>query len=210
MSENDNIYKNITQSTAINPSSNAEIINQIAEKLDLTFVPGKNSPPSEGCPTGGVVHKEIVTIINNHPIIRNFVENLPYNPSLNQLAKDKRKAGILSEVLFWQQVHKGIFHKIDFDRQRIIGNYIVDFYVKTLGLVIEIDGSSHDVKIEYDAERQLYLENLGLNVYRIADIDVKKNPDIVMMDLENYIIQKYAEKTTPVFDHPSKGGEFTP
>jgi len=210
MVENDSIYTNITQSTAIKPSSNDEIINQIAEKLDLAFLPGKNSPPLEGCPTGGVVHKEIVTIINNHHIIRNFVENLPYNPSLNQLAKDKRKAGILSEVLFWQQVHKGKFHKIDFDRQRIIGNYIVDFYVKTLGLVIEIDGSSHDNKIEYDSKRQLYLENLGLNVYRIADIDVKKNPDIVMMDLENYIIQKYAEKTIPVFDHPSKGGKFAP
>ncbi|MBP1163359.1 very-short-patch-repair endonuclease [Chryseobacterium sp. PvR013] len=38
------------------------------------------------------------------------------------------------------------FHTIDFDRQRIIGNYIVDFYVKTLGLIIEIDGSSHDEK----------------------------------------------------------------
>lgn len=101
MAENDNIYKSITQSTAITPSLNAEIINEKVEKLELTFVPGKNSPPPEGCPTGGVV----VTIINNHPIIRNFVENLPYNPALNQLAKDKRKAGILSEVLFWQQVH---------------------------------------------------------------------------------------------------------
>ena len=39
-----------------------------------------------------------------------------------------RKAGVLSEVIFWLQVHKGMFWKIDFDRQRIIGNYIVDFY----------------------------------------------------------------------------------
>jgi very-short-patch-repair endonuclease len=62
-----------------------------------------------------------------HPYSQKFVENLPRNPTLNQLAKNKRKAGILSEMLFWQQVHKGKFHKIDFDRQRIIGNYIVDF-----------------------------------------------------------------------------------
>jgi very-short-patch-repair endonuclease len=64
-------------------------------------------------------------------------------------------------VLFWQQVHKGIFHKIDFDRQRIIGHYIVDFYVKALGLIIEIDGVSHDHKASYDSEKQAYLENLG-------------------------------------------------
>ncbi|MDO9276165.1 MAG: DUF559 domain-containing protein, partial [Lutibacter sp.] len=104
--------------------------------------PKENSPPLEGCPQGGVVNHEITATINNIPIIRNFVENLPYNPALSRLTKGKRKKRILSEVLFWLQVHKGKFHKIDFDRQRIIGNYIVDFYVKTLGLVIEIDGNS--------------------------------------------------------------------
>ena len=66
--------------------------------------------------------------------------SLPYNKNLKALLSGKRKAGILCEVLFWQQVHKRKFYKIDFDRQRIIGNYIVDFYVKKLGLVIGIDG----------------------------------------------------------------------
>jgi hypothetical protein len=118
-----------------------------------------NSPPLEGCPKDGVVNyrlqatldKTILTHIHDIPIKRNFVENLPHNPALKQLARDKRKAGILSEVLFWQQVHQRKFYNIDFDRQRIIGSYIVDFYVKTLGLVVEIDGSSHDDKIEQDA-----------------------------------------------------------
>ncbi len=134
----------------------------------------QHSPPVEGCLKDGVVNKEILTTINNHPIYRNFVKNLPYNPKLKPLLKVKRKAGILSEVLFWQQVHKGKFHNIDFDRQRIIGNYIVDFYVKALGLVVEIDGSSHNNKKDYDAQRQLFLENLGLKVYRITDTDMKK------------------------------------
>lgn len=166
-----------------------------------------NSPPPEGCPQGGVAstshpYNIILTTVNNTPIIRNFVENLPYNPALNRLTKGKRKEGILSEVLFWQQVHKRKFYKIDFDRQRIIGNYIVDFYVKTLGLVVEIDGNSHNNKVEYDAKRQLYLENLGLKVYRIQDIDVKKNLSFVMMALEKYIVEEYGEKpprssTTP-------------
>ena len=132
-------------------------------------------------------------IINNIQIKRNFVENLPHNPALKQLARDKRKAGILSEVLFWLQVHKGHFHHIDFDRQRIIGNYIVDFYVKTLGLVIEIDGCSHDDKVEYDAIRQEFLENLGLRVYSISDNDVKNHIENVMNNLELYIIKEYGE-----------------
>jgi len=253
-----NAQQTIDQPFGRIPNLNMEIVEKIAEKLCLTFVPEKNSPPpegarnsppSEGCPQGGVVLSPplegwsktgvvvsppsegwsktgvvVLTTINSTPIIRNFVENLPYNPALKQRARDKRKAGILSEVLFWQQVHKGMFHKIDFDRQRIIGNYIVDFYVKTLGLVVEIDGSSHDNKVEYDNIRQQFLESFGLKVYRIADIDVKKNLSWVMMELEKYIVREYGDKTTPpyghpskgeepttpVFDHPSEGGEFAP
>lgn len=83
-------------------------------------------------------NREIAAYINEKPIYRNFIENLPYNIKLKTRARALRKAGVLSEVIFWLQVHKGIFWKIDFDRQRIIGNYIVDFYVKTLGLVMKL------------------------------------------------------------------------
>ena len=165
-----------------------------------------NSPPLEGCPQGGVANYKIITTINNTPIIRNFVENLPYNPALNRLTKGKRKEGILSEVLFWQQVHKKSFYKIDFDRQRIIGNYIVDFYVKTLGLVVEIDGSSHDDNVVYDTKRQTYLENIGLKVYRVQDIDVKINLTFVMNALAEYIIEEYGEKPPRPADTPPKEG----
>ncbi|WP_449399480.1 DUF559 domain-containing protein [Chryseobacterium wanjuense] len=72
-----------------------------------------------------------------------------------------------------------------------MGNYIVDFYVKTLGLVIEIDGWSHDKKQEYDDVRTEYLESLALKVFRIKDFDVRNNLGIVMKDLENFIIEHY-------------------
>ncbi|WP_369596824.1 endonuclease domain-containing protein [Flavobacterium sp. FPG59] len=81
--------------------------------------------------------------------------------------------------------------KIDFDRQRIIGNYIVDFYVKTLGLVIEIDGSSHENKEEYDKKREEYLLSLGLKVYRISDSRIKHDLNNVMNELEQYIILEF-------------------
>jgi len=84
-----------------------------------------------------------------------------------------------------------MFWKIDFDRQRIIGNYIVDFYVKTLGLVIEIDGSSHENKEEYDQKREDYLKSLGLKVYKISDLRVKHDLNNVMMELEKYIIEEF-------------------
>ena len=135
----------------------------------------------------------IITVINNTPIIRNYIENLPQNPKLIPIAREKRKTGILAEVLFWQRVHKGYFHKIDFDRQRIIGNYIVDFYVKFLGLIIEIDGRSHDEKIDYDKKRLTYFESLGLKVYRIFDTEIKKDIENVLLNLESFIISEYGE-----------------
>ncbi|WEK71107.1 MAG: endonuclease domain-containing protein [Candidatus Chryseobacterium colombiense] len=138
--------------------------------------------------------KEILTEIKEIPIYRNYIENLPYNPKLKPLLNGKRKAGILSEVIFWKQVRAKSFHRIDFDRQRIIGNYIVDFYVKNLGLIIEIDGWSHDTKESYDMERQKYLKSLGLHIFRITDFDIKNNLGIVMKDLENFIIEHYSHQ----------------
>jgi very-short-patch-repair endonuclease len=134
---------------------------------------------------------EILTHINNIPIRKNFIKNLPYNGLLKKLAKEKRKGGILSEVLFWMHVRNFTFHEIDFDRQRIIGNFIVDFYVKSLGLVVEIDGSSHDQNQEYDKARQQFLENFGIHVFRCTDYDVKNNIGIVMESLEDFIIKFY-------------------
>lgn len=64
------------------------------------------------------------------------IHELPYNSRLKQHAIKLRKARNLPEVLFWMQVSKGKFHGIDFDRQRVIGNFIVDFYIKRLALVI--------------------------------------------------------------------------
>jgi len=135
--------------------------------------------------------RKITAYIDGQPIYRNFIENLPYNIKLKSRARALRKAGVLSEVIFWLQVHKAKFWKIDFDRQRIIGNYIVDFYVKTLGLVIEIDGSSHNDKEEYDQKREDYLISLGLRVYKISDLRVKHDLNNVMMELEKYIIEEF-------------------
>jgi len=130
---------------------------------------------------------KINAIVLNH----NPVKDLPYNPNLKQRAKQLRQARNLPEVLFWMQVTKDRFHQIDFDRQRVIGNFIVDFYIKQLGLVIEIDGSSHDDKVEYDKAREEYLVSLGLKVYRIQVGDIMHNITYVMNLLEDYIITHY-------------------
>ncbi|MDR1737036.1 MAG: DUF559 domain-containing protein [Oscillospiraceae bacterium] len=112
--------------------------------------------------------------------------SLPINRKLKDRAKELRKAGNLSEVLLWQQLNKKQFRQYDFDRQRIIGNYIVDFFCADCGVIIEVDGSSHDGKTEYDNERDAYLEGLGLNIIHIEARDVLNNLDGVMKMLHTH------------------------
>jgi very-short-patch-repair endonuclease len=168
--------------------------NNIVDKPRYVKCTLQNSPPLEGCPQDGVAlstTKQGVYLKKNYIQFTPILE-LPYNPNLKQRAKELRQAKNLSEVLFWQQVHKGKFYNIDFDRQRIIGNYIVDFYVKKLGLVVEIDGTSHIGKEDYDAERESYLESLGLKIVRFSVNAILKNMNQVMEALENYIVLNYA------------------
>ncbi len=78
-------------------------------------------------------------------------------------------------------------------RQKVIGNYIVDFYCAESKLVIELDGSQHyeEDGIKSDRERDRYMENLGLTVLRYSNSDINKNFDSVCADIENRIkIQK--------------------
>jgi very-short-patch-repair endonuclease len=137
------------------------------------------------------MQEEILTIIHDIPIKKNFVVNLPYNVSLKSRAKALRKAGNFSEVVFWKEVRNKSFWNIDFDRQRIIGNYIVDFYVKALGLVVEIDGEIHNFQEEYDSKRERYLKDLGLKVFRISTTKILFDTENVMKDIEQFIITEY-------------------
>jgi len=111
---------------------------------------------------------------------------LPYNQDLKEKAKELRKAGNLCEVLIWRQFQKRKFKGYDFDRQKIIGNYIVDFFCLDCFVVIEIDGSSHDNKADYDKERDKYLKGLGLTVIHILAYDVLNRMDEVMLMLINH------------------------
>ena len=129
--------------------------------------------------------------IKENQLKTNYILNLPYNPALKERAKALRKAGNFAEVVFWKQVRNWEFWQLDFDRQRIIGNYIVDFYAKSLGLVIEIDGESHNEEEDYDAKRDEFMISIGIRIFRISKLRVLHDLDNVMVELEDYIIQEY-------------------
>lgn len=75
----------------------------------------------------------------------------------------------------------------DFDRQKPIDNYIVDFYCKDLLLVIEIDGESHYGKEDKDEKRDKRLNQLGVTVLRFDDPDVRYDLEKVLERIEGWI-----------------------
>lgn len=114
---------------------------------------------------------------------------LPYNKNLKEFSRQLRNNSTLSEVLLWQELRAGQLHGYKFNRQKPLGNYIVDFYCKKLNLVIEIDGESHyhDEAPIKDQERQQVLERMGLKFLRFEDLDVKKNMAIVLSEILHFI-----------------------
>jgi len=112
---------------------------------------------------------------------------LPYNPELKQLAKELRRNMTLSEVLLWNELKQKKMLGFDFDRQRPIGEYIVDFYCKDLSLAIEIDGDTHIYRYDYDDERQRTFEKMGVRFLRFEDIKVKKHMLNVLRVIEDWI-----------------------
>ncbi len=127
---------------------------------------------------------------------------LPYNKSLKQRARNLRQNSTLSEILLWDVLKQRRAMGLDFDRQKVIGNYIVDFYCTKLKLVIEIDGWTHDNKVKYDVARHNYLESLGLTVVHIDDKDVKTKMSDVLNMLETLIenLDKNPGIKIPIYD----------
>jgi very-short-patch-repair endonuclease len=126
---------------------------------------------------------------------------IPYNPELKELARRLRKNMTLSEVLLWNELKQKQMLGYDFDRQRPIGNFIVDFYCKELSLAIEIDGKTHFYRYDSDEERQKALEKLGVKFLRFEDIKIKKDMLNILRIIEDWIRKN---QPTP---SPSVGGE---
>ena len=68
-------------------------------------------------------------------------------------------------------------YPVRFRRQEIIGNYVADFYCDKAKLVVELDGSQHYAQegLRDDAVRTTYFRDLGIDVIRFSNLDIKRN-----------------------------------
>ena len=113
-----------------------------------------------------------------------------HNKKLRDNARTLRKSMTKEERHLWYDFLKDL--PIMVHRQKIIGNYIVDFYIAEAKLVIELDGSQHfeEEGQQMDAQRDLFLQSQGLTVLRYANSDVNKNFKGVCQDIWNHIFHR--------------------
>lgn len=95
--------------------------------------------------------------------------------------------------MLWKEI-KGRKLGFQFMRQKPIMGYIVDFYCAPLKLAIEIDGSSHDEKLEEDVKRQKEVETLDIHFLRFTEKEVRNDLSGVVIEIEDFIKNR---KTTP-------------
>lgn len=125
--------------------------------------------------------------------------------NLKEFSRQLRNHSTLGEILLWKKLRAGSIMSYSFNRQKPLGRYIVDFYCKPLNLVIEVDGGYHNepMQVIKDTERQQILESMNLNFLRFSNQQVRKDIEMVIKAIQNYI-REYEEKHPEVKMQPNR------
>ena len=116
--------------------------------------------------------------------------NHHYNKRLKPFAREHRNVSTKAEVRLWCELLRDRqMLGYPFLRQRPIDGFIADFFCKELGLVIEVDGATHEEPgaIERDSRKEARLLELGYTTLRFTDEDVKERLDEVEAALRMWI-----------------------
>ena len=113
-----------------------------------------------------------------------------HNKDLVPYAKQLRREMTKEERHLWYDFLR--FYSVRFIRQKIIGQYILDFYCAKAKLAIELDGSQHfeDSNIQKDIIRSEYLEDFGIHVVRIPNNEVTGNFNGVCEYIDKMVKQR--------------------
>ncbi len=121
-----------------------------------------------------------------------------HNKALVAVARSLRKEQTKEERHLWYDFLRE--YPVRFSRQKVWGNYILDFYCPKAKLVIELDGSQHyaEENMERDAERTAYLESYGLTVIRFANNAVRENFQGVCESIDRAVKESLARSNCPL------------
>lgn len=92
-------------------------------------------------------------------------------------ARELRQVETETEKIMWESLRGKRLNGLKFRRQHPYEHYILDFFCVEHQLVVELDGSVHDVvdQAAYDEERTKFLNEHGLRVIRFRNEEIKKN-----------------------------------
>lgn len=123
--------------------------------------------------------------------------NTLYNPRLKPFSRQLRKNMTREESHLWYDFLKKL--PVTVKRQKIIGDYIVDFYCSKAHLVIEIDGSYHYEQEQAldDINRDKFLEDNGMTVLRYTNKRINEDFLGVCGEIEQYINEKISGVPSP-------------
>ena len=99
---------------------------------------------------------------------------LAYEGKLKDFSRELRTHMTDAEKSLWLKLRRKQLKGYQFYRQKIIGDYIVDFYCPGARLIVEVDGGQHygPEEIAKDRVRDKYLREQGLDVLRFSDREV--------------------------------------
>ena len=103
-----------------------------------------------------------------------------------------------AETALWARLGRKQLWGFQFNRQKPLGRFIVDFYCLRANLVIELDGGQHYIvqgQIS-DGLRDVELREMGLYVMRFSNLDVLNNLDGVLTTITNYLEMKFNKRET--------------
>ena len=106
-----------------------------------------------------------------------------HNPKLSGLSRTLRKRMTPEEKHLWYDFLKDL--SVPVHRQKVIGDYIVDFCIADPPLVIEVDGAQHGEtrQLAADTERDHFLQALGYKVLRYSNWRINKEFRDVCTDI---------------------------
>ena len=106
-----------------------------------------------------------------------------YNKENKENARDLRKRMTPEEKHLWYDFLKYLPYTVN--RQKMIGNYILDFYISEKRLNIELDGKQHQSGEGYDSDqvRDEYMRSKGMQVKRYSNQEIREKFDIVKKEL---------------------------
>ncbi|WOF45250.1 endonuclease domain-containing protein [Sphingopyxis indica] len=99
-------------------------------------------------------------------------------------AASMRREPTEAEKRLWRYLSGARLGGLKFRRQAIIGNRIADFFCPAKGLIVEIDGDTHDRERDEALDRRL-VEQYGYRTLRLTNADVLDNMDGVLHHIED-------------------------